>query len=132
MTELRVPSDVVKTVFHFLGEGKDTLFRFPADVPRIHEAFFQISKQEKFKRLFRDFIFDTSQSFPYCPTIRFALDRLQKANLLSCINPSLDMYEISQVLAKLDMKQASLFEEEELIKLREAAEEFEKFMSTSA
>jgi hypothetical protein len=124
MFQERVPSDVVKAVFHYLGENT----RFSANVPKIHETFFNISQNSDFKGLCRDFVFDTSMVFPYCATIGYALDRLQKADLLACRNPGLDEYEVSKSLA--DEKEVEeLFDDNERDLLKRAADMFQTQIS---
>lgn len=126
MKETRVPSDIVKAIFHYLGAHDGSSHcRFPANVSRIHEIFYELSENGKFKILFEDFIFDTSRMFPYSLTIRYALDRLQKSNLLECINPGLDEFAISKALANWDLEETKLFNSEEIDLLKEVAKEFE-------
>lgn len=121
MVKQRVPSDFVKAVFHYLGAGK----RFSADVPKIHESFFHICQSKDFEALCSDFVFDTSKVFPYCPTIGYALDRLQKADLLACRNPGLDEYEVSKRLGEeKDIEQ--LFNNGEQLLLKQASAMFQK------
>lgn len=120
MGKERVPSDVVKAIFHFLNPH----FRFPADVPKIHEAFYKLAEEEEFSKIFKDFIFDTSKMYPYCVTIRYALDRLQKSDLLACINPGLDEFEISEKLVALDLEKFGLFDGQEIEILKSAAQKF--------
>lgn len=127
MEKIRVPSDVVKAIFHFLGPH----FRFPADVPIIHEVFYKLAEKTEFFEIFKDFIFDTSKMYPYCTTIRYALDRLQKSDLLACINPGLDEFEISENLASLSLEKSALFDEEEIKTLKDAAQEFKTLMAYS-
>jgi hypothetical protein len=124
MPEKRVPSDVIKAIFHYLGSKQ----RFPADVPKIHEIFYRICQESEFSPLCSDFIFDTSRSFPYSATIRYALDRLQKANLLACINPGLDEFEVSEELGRTnpDSDIERLFNEKEKRLLRKASGIFGK------
>jgi len=123
MKRVKVLSDYVKATFHYLGRT-----RFPADVPRIHKAFHAISQKPEFSLLFGNFVFDTSKAYPHCPTIRYALDRLQKANLLSCINPGLDEFEVSKALADQKQDIDVLFSEQERQALKGVAEEFKKEM----
>lgn len=128
MKETRVPSDTVKAIFHYLGEYPSGTIRFPANVSRLHEVFYDLSQNGKFERLFEDFIFDTSRMFPYSLTIRYALDRLQKSNLLECINPGLDEFAISEALVNWDLEKTKLFDSKEIVLLKEAAKEFEKLV----
>ena len=127
MKSKKVPSDVIKATFHFLGSEE----RFPADIPKIHTVFFKISQKDEFRELFKNFIFDTSKAFPYSFTIRLALDRLQKSNLLSCINPSLDEFEVSKNLGseESDSDIKKLFSDDEISLLQKVAEEFKKEIS---
>ena len=128
MFKERVPSDVVKAVFHYLGAGE----RFPAKIPKIHEAFFRLCQREEFSGLCSEFVFDTSKIFPYSPTIRYALDRLQKADLLACRNPALDEYEVSKALANAEADVVELFpSERERTLLKEAATLFRKYVSAA-
>jgi hypothetical protein len=122
MVSKRVPSDVVKAIFHYLGAGA----RFSANIPKIHESFYSICRMQDFEVLCREFIFDTSRVFPYCPTIGYALDRLQKADLLSCRNPGLDEYEVSDVLAGKEAGIEALFSEGEQFLLEKAARVFKE------
>lgn len=119
--QLRVPSDTVKAVFHYIGKGK----RFSANIPKIHESFYDICQKEEFKPICGDFVFDTSRTYPYSETIRYALDRLQKADLLACINPSLDEYEVTESLADDEPIIKELFSNEKDIELlQKAAKKF--------
>ena len=121
MVKLRVPSDVVEATLHYVEKK-----RFPADVPKIHKVFHIISKDTEISDLFSDFTFDTTKSYPHCQTIRFALDRLQKSNLLACINPRLDEFEITDKLGKANRDVEELFDEPEKQLLKKAAGLFEK------
>ena len=123
MKEERVPSDVIKAIFHFLGE--ESHFRFPANIPRIHSAFYELSQERDLSTLFEDFVFDTSKIFPYCETVSYALDRLQKSSLLACINPSLNEFEISNALSRWNIEKTELFNENEKDLLKKAAKKFE-------
>ena len=127
MEEIRVPTDVIEAIFHFLGER----FRFPADVPKIHRIFYTLSEEKQFASLFTEFIFDNSQMFPYCATVRYALDNLQQARLLACINPGLDEFEITDALAKLDIDKTGLFSSGEIELLGQAAERFKSLLATT-
>lgn len=121
MVKMRVPSDVVEATLHYVEKK-----RFPADVPKIHKVFHLISQDPEVSLLFSDFTFDTKKSYPYCQTIRYALDRLQKSNLLACINPGLDEFEITDKLGKSNLDVEVLFDELEIPLLKRAAEMFEK------
>ena len=123
MKEERVPSDVIKAIFHFLGE--ESHFRFPANIPKIHSTFYELSQGKDLSTLFEDFVFDTSKIFPYCETVSYALDRLQKSNLLACINPSLNEFEISKALSGWNIEITELFNENEIDLLKKAANKFE-------
>mgnify|MGYP001560210954 CR=1 FL=1 len=123
MKEERVPSDVVKAIFHFLGE--EAHFRFPANIPKIHSAFYELSQERDLSTLFEEFVFDTSKIFPYCETVSYALNRLQKSNLLACINPSLNEFEISKALSGWNIEKTELFNENEISLLKKAANKFE-------
>lgn len=126
MKEIRVPSDVIKAILHYMGAHK----RFPANVPKIHNAFYELSQEKEFLGLFADFVYDTSGMFPYSPTIRYALDRLQKSNLLACINPGLDEFEISESLSKWELDASGLFNDDETKLLKKVAEKFGTLVST--
>ena len=121
MFKQRVPSDVVKGVFYYLGSGT----RFSANIPRIHRSFHSICEKEDFKSICRDFVFDTSKVFPFSPTIGYALDRLQKADLLACRNPGLDEYEVTEALGKQRDEIELLFNESERALLLKAATIFQ-------
>src|SRR3989338_385372 len=117
MFNQRVPSDIVKAVFHYLGKCE-----FSANMPKIHKAFYEIYKRSEFSKLFNDMVFDTSKVFLYSPTIRYALDRLQKSDLLLC-NMLSDSYEVPDVLAKSpDIKE--LFSEAERNLLQKSSQIF--------
>ena len=122
MERQRVPSDVVKAVFHYLGPGE----RFPANIPKIHKGFYAICTNDDFKGLCSDFVFDTSRIFPFCSTIGYALDRLQKADLLACRNPGLNEYEVTKELSEQKDEIESLFSDKERNLLKAAAEVFKK------
>ena len=113
--QLRVPSDTVRAVFHYLGKGK----RFPADVPKIHESFYDICQTKGFESICGDFVFDTSGTYPYSKTIRYALDRLGISGLLAYIN--LDEYEVTESLADNETDIKELFPNEEDIELLKKA-----------
>ena len=108
MVEKRLPSDVVKATLCYLGKGD----RFPADMPKIYRTFYGISKEMKFHDLFKGFIFDDSQSYPFCSTIEFAFNRLQSSGLLECINPKLNEFQITQDLSSIDDEVETLFKDE--------------------
>lgn len=127
MKEDRVPSDVIKAIFHFLGVQEEH-FRFPAKVPQVHFAFYELAQESDISILFDDFIFDTSKMFPYCETVNYALDRLQKANLLECINPGLDEYQISEKLSDWGIEETKLFDSNEIVLIKKAAEEFKNLV----
>lgn len=127
MKEIRVPTDVIEAIFHFLGQG----FRFSADAPKIHRIFYKLSEERQYAAFFNEFVFDNSQMYPYCATVRHALDNLQQARLLACINPGLDDFEITEVLAKLDIDRAGLFSSVELELLKQAANKFKSLLATT-
>ena len=122
MFRQRVPSDVVKAVFYYLGQG----MRFSANIPKIHQGFYTICGDANFKSICSDFVFDTSKVFPFSPTIGYALDRLQKADLLACRNPGLDEYEVTEELGRQHEEIESLFDEKERILLEEGAKIFQR------
>ena len=74
-------------------------------------------------KLMDQFVFDESKSFPYSKTISIALDRLQKSNLLHCLNPKLDRFKVSDKLA-MEKSIETLFNSEELKSLKQGAEYF--------
>lgn len=122
----RVPSDVVKCVFHFLGSSK-----FEADVSKIHKVFFKMFTEiDELYLLTQDIIFEDSNPFPYSETISYALDRLQKSNLLHCGNPRLDQFEISHKLAEQSSVE-ELFEEQELRAIKQGADFFKSAFKIS-
>ncbi len=122
----RVPTDVIKGIFHFLGKE----YEFEADIQKIHEVFFEMYKDiDGVKELMKDFVFDESQSFPYSQKISLSLDRLQKSNLLHCLNPKLDKFKVSESLA-LEKSIKDLFNEEELSFLKKGAEYFSSTFKT--
>lgn len=129
MKEDRVPSDVAKAIFHFLGE--EAHFRFPANIPKIHSAFYELSQESDLSTLFEDFVFDTSKIFPYCETVSYALNRLQKSNLLACINPGLNEFEISNALSNWDVEKTELFNKNEIDLLKKAAKRFEDLVKAA-
>lgn len=122
MKEERVPSDVIRAIFHFLDE--EPHFRFPANIPKIHSAFYELSEERDLSTLFEDFVFDTSKIFPYCETVDYTLDILQKSNLLACINPGLDEFEISNALSQWNIEETELFNEKDIDLLKKAAKKF--------
>jgi hypothetical protein len=121
MIQVRVASDLVKATFSNL----DPLKRFPVDIPKIYSFFNKYSKIDRFKDLFEGFNFDNSQSYPFCETLDKAFDRLQKSNLLSCINPSLNQFEISAKLANQKEEIKKIFNEIEGRLIKELAQAFE-------
>ncbi len=127
MNEYRVPSDVIKAIFHYLGES-DNSFRFSAKASDLHNLFYQLAEEEKLATLFSDFIFDTSKMYPYCETISYALDRLQKANFLESINPRLNEFQISITLSNWKIEETELFDEREIGLLKEAANKFKSLV----
>ena len=122
----RVPSDVVKCLFHFLGPEK-----FDADIPKIHQVFFEILNQPStIPSIKEDIIFEDSKPYQYSETITFALDRLQKSNLLHCNNPRLDQFEISEKLSELRSIE-KLFDESEIDIIKRGAEQFKRAFNLS-
>src|SRR3989338_5396477 len=120
MFSYRVPSDIVKAIFHYLGAGAT----FSSDTNKINEAFYKISQSDNLSNLFNDFVFDTSKVFPYCPTIRFALDRLQKSDLLLLRNLDLNKYEVPKALANESDIEKLFPDKAERMLLRKASREF--------
>ncbi|MFZ5341077.1 MAG: hypothetical protein ACOZBL_00435, partial [Patescibacteria group bacterium] len=105
----RVPSDIVKGIFHFLGKDAE----FEADIPKIHTVFFNMTKNiDGISELMSQFIFDESKPYPYSNTVSLAIDRLQKSNLLHCMNPRLDRFKISKKLSEDGTE--NLFEQKEI------------------
>lgn len=113
MKEIRVPSDVVKSILSFLGAG--TIFK--ANMPNIHSAMYALSKTPKLSYLFTDFIFDESQQYPYSEVVNCAFDNLQSSGLI--IWRSDDFFQISDALSKIN--RSSLFNEAEIKLLRKAS-----------
>lgn len=126
MKELRLPADTVKAIFCYLGPRK----RFPADIQKIHKAFYDLSQDKRFSGLFSGFIFDTSRTSPYSVTVCCAMDRLQRANFLTRIKPGTGEFEISEALIQDDWKRLNLFNEEEERLLKEAATDFGRLIQT--
>jgi hypothetical protein len=115
--QIRVPSDVVKGVFHFLGKKTE----FVADVPKIHSTFFEIKESvPEVRDMMRKFVFENSRNYQYSETVTIALDRLQKSNLLHCSNPRLDNFEVADALVE-DPNIEGLFNDEEINALRAGA-----------
>jgi len=126
MSTICVPSDVVLGVLcQFKGNT-----RFPADVPKAHTAFCKLANSEKFKDLFRGFIFDESRQYPYSADVSFALDRLQQASLLACINPRLNEFMVSESLSKYkaSLLKSGMFSKDEIKLLKDASVHFLKAM----
>jgi hypothetical protein len=123
----RVPSDVIKGIFHFIGDDE-----FDADIPKIHSVFYNMGNEVNgIKILMNQFIFDVSKPFPYSKTISIALDRLQKSNLLHCLNPRLDKFKVSDKLAS-EKSIETLFDPKEVEVLRSGAHYFiSKFKATT-
>lgn len=128
MRQDSVPSDVIKAVFHYLGKS----YRFPANVPKIHEAFYALSQESALSKLFEEYVFDTSKMYPYSLTVSDALDRLQKSSLLACINPGLDNFEVSETLANWPVEDTGLFESSELELIKKAADKFKSYSLSRA
>ncbi|MBU0993831.1 MAG: hypothetical protein KJ737_15155 [Proteobacteria bacterium] len=121
----RVPSDVVKVIFHFLGSDAE----FEADIPKIHRVFFNMSKNiEGLDSLMKQFVFDESKPFPCSNTVSRAIDRLQKSNLLHCMNPRLDKFKVSTNLS-LETEIKDLFTRDELETLKKGAAYFKSQFS---
>lgn len=120
MKEIKVPSDVVKFILCFLGAGA----RFVADKVKINSAIYALSQDPEFNPLFKDFAFDTSRVYPHTDVVSFALDRLQKSDLLVMID--WEKFEVSKALSQSDP--SSLFSESEIALLKQAAEKFQKMM----
>ncbi len=121
INKIKVTSDVIKALFHYIGHGDDK--RFPADVPKIQKTFYNLSITPSISEVFKGFIFDKSKSYPRSKTVSFALDRLQLSDLLACRNPELDQFEISKSLAE-DTKIEGLFTSKENKLLKKGAEMF--------
>ncbi len=117
----RVPSDIIKCVFHFLGSGT----RFKAQHPEFHKFFYKMSQLAEYESLMSCMTFDASQSYPFCSVVDFALDRLQLSNLLVSLNPNMDWFEASERLAS-DIHELELFSDEETRQIKEMAELFRK------
>ncbi len=126
MKELRLPADTVKAIFCYLGPHK----RFPANVQKIHKAFYDLSQDKRFSGLFSGFIFDTSRTSPYIITVRCVMDRLQRGNFLKHIKNGIGEFEISEALAQDNWKRLNLFSEEEERLLKEAATDFGRLIQT--
>ncbi|MBI4709423.1 MAG: hypothetical protein HY764_04445 [Candidatus Portnoybacteria bacterium] len=120
MKEIRVPSDTIKFIFAFLGEGT----RFAVDKPKIESAIYTLSQDPTLSSLFRDFIFDTSRIYPHTETVNHALDRLQLAGLLVMVGWK--EFEVSKALSQSDP--STLFSEAEIAQLKEAADKFYKII----
>lgn len=86
-----VPSDLIVAIFYYLGPE----FRFSSNLLKINNAFYNLAQERRFKPIFNEIIFDTSKGYPYTETIQYAINRMEKADLLNCTGPYLDKYHVS-------------------------------------
>lgn len=119
--KIRVPSDAI---FYILG-ALGSYARFTISKPEISAAFYQISKKEEFKKLFKDVAFSKDYHPWNSETINIALNRLGLSVLLNTIN--LELYEVTPYLAAKDP--AEVFSKKEIELIKKAAAEFEKLIS---
>jgi len=117
----RVPIDVIRCIFSYLPAR----FMFKADIPLVSMFFYKIAQEEKFIELFKDYIFDESQSYPKCTQITFAFDVLQISNKLYNVNCV--WYEVSEQLA-IDSSTYELFSIHECALMQEIAHRFAEEM----
>jgi len=113
----KIPSDVVFCVFGLLDAGT----RVRASKPEIMAFFYAMSKKERFKKIFKDFIFDTRDYSPYCEQVDSALSNLHACSMLSMID--LKDYEVTSALTRVHS--LGLFNKKEKKLLKEVALELE-------
>ena len=115
----KLPVDVVKGILYFMHElGKSV---FPANIPAIHEAFYKISRDTKYEDLFSEFIFDEDFTYPYSGHVRSSLLALQSGGFLTCLNPELVKFQITNSFSDEDIKE---FDDEDRALLMEVAQKF--------
>jgi len=116
--EIRIPSDVVTFVFAFCGAG----YRFPYDIPEIHNFFYKMYLNFNFLGIFDDFIFDESCMYKRCEVVYDALDTLQLSYLIYPVGVDLRFFEVSKALAECDPYK--LFNEDEVCAIKEITKFF--------
>lgn len=82
------PDDVVTTVLSFIHS------EFSNNPEKIHETFYRLQKETKYKDLLGNFEFIDYSQFHYSPLLERILNRLQESRLLSSRNPDYLFYEV--------------------------------------
>ena len=82
------PDDVVTAVLSFIRS------EFSNDPEKIHETFYRLHNDTKYKDLLGNFEFIGYSKFHYSPLLERILNRLQESRLLSSRNPDYLFYEI--------------------------------------
>jgi hypothetical protein len=75
--------------------------RFRADPVTVHSQFYKWREDPESSDLFREFVFDTRDYFPYSETLDRAFDGLQLAGYLERTNPRGTYYVITPTILKL-------------------------------
>lgn len=109
--------DVVFCIFGLLDAGT----RIKASKPEIMAFFYAMSKKEKFKKIFKGFIFDTKDYPPHCEQVDGALGNLYTVGMFSMID--LREYEVTSALTRVHS--LGLFNKKEKKLLKEIALELE-------
>ena len=113
------PGTIVMGIFGFTGkqEQNSEFFR-----PKVYNALFQLSKDEKFKHIFRDIYFSlVSAGYYYSKQIEEILFRLGTGNVLVEKSPTHRMLEISSEAKKATREYLTKQYAGEDVKLMETA-----------
>lgn len=117
-----MPDDVIAAIFSFL-----TVDKIPLDVRKIHSAVFKL-KQEN-PEMFEDFIFSSTDYYPYSSLLERVLFRLQNADLINTVNPGFQKCIVSEESKEHIKKDIlPLFRDEEKKKLQKMGEAFQKIV----
>ena len=93
------PEDVVVGLLAAVWRKK--VDRFKADPVSVHSCFYEWRRRADLGALFRDFVFDTRDYFPYSETLDRVFDGLQLAGYLERTNPRGTFYVIRPAMEQL-------------------------------
>jgi hypothetical protein len=72
------PTDVIEVMLHFLGAG----YRLPADISRVHRAFYVLHQDSRFSKLMQGFVFNSDKLYPDCNALDTTFHKLESGRLL--------------------------------------------------
>lgn len=116
------PDDVFNAI---LSKVKD--LDIPKDPGIIHNAVYEIKRNEKYRELLKDFHFDNSGLSPFSELLDEILFRLETSGILKTLNPRYERYNITSETKILD-ESFDKFTEDKKKMIEEISEEFSRYI----